>query len=39
MKRFVIVETFTGVSETIFVFPEVKIDVTPGGSKYSSRKA
>ena len=38
MKRFVIVETLTGVSETIFVFHEVKIDVTSGGSKYSSRK-
>ena len=34
MKRFVIVETLRGVSETIFVFPEVKIDVTLGGSKY-----
>ena len=28
MKRFVIVETFTGVSEIIIVFHEVKIDVT-----------
>ena len=39
MKRFVIVETLKGVFETIFVFHEVKIDVTSGGSKYSSRKA
>ena len=39
MKRFVIVETLRGVSETIFVFHEVKIDVTSGGGKYSSRKA
>ena len=39
MKRFVIVEMLTGVSETIFVFHKVKIDVTSGGGKYSSRKA
>ena len=39
MKRFVIVETLRGVSETIFVFHEVKIDVTSGGGKYSSLKA
>ena len=39
MKRFVIVETLRGGSETIFMFHEVKIDVTSGGGKYSSRKA
>ena len=39
MKRFVIVEPLWGVSETIFVFHEVKIDVTSGGGKYSSLKA
>ena len=38
MKRFVILETLRG-AETIFVFHEVKIDVTSGGGKYSSLKA
>ena len=39
MKRFVIVETLKGVSETIIVFHEVKIDVTLGGGNYSSLKS
>ena len=38
MKRFVILETLRG-AETIFVFHEVKIDVTLGGGNYSSLKS